>query len=241
MKWIIVTGDSGGLGISIVNKILLDNKCGVIGMSRSENEQISELKSRFPNQYIHMNFDLVNIEMIRQLYLSQIKKIGPIYGLVNNSAYAYDDIITNLNISMLETMYKINVFAPMALTKIAIRDMLLNNTKGSIVHITSVSAHTGYKGLSMYASTKGALEAFSRGIAREWGEKQIRSNCVSPGFMETAMSEELTSDQKNRIYGRTSLKSATSKECVASTVSFLLSEKAESITGSVIDVDCGTI
>ena len=93
-------------------------------------------------------------------------------------------------------MYKVNVFSPMMLTKYMLRDMLLNKTKGSIVHISSVSAHTGYKGLAMYASTKGALEAFSKNTAREWGSLGIRSNVVCPGFMDTDMSSSLTKEQK---------------------------------------------
>lgn len=83
-------------------------------------------------------------------------------------------------------MYNVNVFSPMLLTKYAIRNMLLHHTQGSIIHISSISVHTGYKGLSMYASSKGALEAFSKDTAREWGQLGIRSNVVVPGFMETA-------------------------------------------------------
>jgi len=119
--------------------------------------------------------------------------------------------------------------------------MLFNNIKGSIVHISSISVHTGYKGLSMYASTKGALEAFSKNTAREWGGKKIRSNCIVAGFMETNMSATLDSDQKNRIYKRTSLKQPTTLDSVAETVNFLVSDKATSITGQNIFVDSGTI
>ena len=93
----------------------------------------------------------------------------------------------------------------------------------------------------MYASTKGALEAFSKNTAREWGERGIRSNTVVAGFMETSMSATLSSEQKDRIYKRTSLKKATTLKSVAETVVFLLSDKAESITGENICVDSGTI
>lgn len=129
----------------------------------------------------------------------------------------------------------------MMITKYVLRNMLLHHTKGSIVHISSISAHTGYKGLAMYASSKGALEAFSKNTAREWGELGIRSNVVVPGFMETAMSATLTEEQKNRIYKRTSMKVATSIHSVAETVAFLLSDGACSITGVEVRVDNGTI
>jgi 3-oxoacyl-[acyl-carrier protein] reductase len=164
-----------------------------------------------------------------------------LHGFVNNAAMAYDDIVTNLKLDKLQAMYAVNVFTPMMITKYVLRNMLLHHIKGSIVHISSISAHTGYKGLAMYASSKGALEAFSKDTAREWGELGIRSNVVVPGFMETAMSATLSEEQKKRIYKRTSLKKATSVASVAETVAFLLSDAACSITGIEVRVDSGTI
>ena len=160
---------------------------------------------------------------------------------VENGVQAYDDIVTNISLDRLKAMYDVNVFTPMLLTKYAIRNMIFNRVGGSIVHISSISAHTGYKGLAMYASSKGALEAFSKNTAREWGEKGVRSNVVVPGFMDTAMSSTLSDEQKNRIYKRTSLKKATEVASVAETVAFLLSDRARSITGQNINVDAGTI
>ena len=151
------------------------------------------------------------------------------------------DLITNLNVEKTETMFWVNVFSPMVLTKYSIRNMIYNHVAGSIIHISSISVHTGYKGLAMYASTKGALEAFSKNTAREWGEKGIRSNAIVAGFMETSMSNTLNDDQKNRIYSRSSLKKSTTLDSVAETAFFLLSDKADSITGQNIFVDSGTI
>jgi len=241
MKWIIVTGDSRGVGREIVQQILSETDFGVIGISRSSEETAVELKAKYPNRFKALSYDLTDVEGIKQLYIEKIRKIGPIYGLVNNSAMAYDDIVSNLNVQQLQTMFQVNVFSAMHLSKYAIRDMLLHKTQGSIVHISSISAHTGYKGLSMYAASKGAIEAFSKNTAREWGSKGIRSNCVVPGFMETSMSSTLTDDQKARIYQRTSLKKETDVSSVASTVLFLLSDQAKSITGTVVHVDNGTI
>lgn len=241
MKWIIVTGDSKGLGKEITNKILSETEYGVVGISRSSENEVLDIAEKYPLKFKHISYDLENVNDIKKLYIEQIRKIGPIYGLVNNSAMAYDDIASNLNVGRLEQMFRINVFSAMHLTKYAIRDMLLNKIQGSIVHVSSVSAHTGYKGLSMYAASKGAMEAFSKNIAREWGSKGIRSNCVIPGFMETSMSSSLSEEQKSRIYKRTSLKKETEIDCVANAVLYLLLETSRSITGTVIHVDNGTI
>ena len=129
----------------------------------------------------------------------------------------------------------------MVLTKYTLRKMLLHKIGGSIVHISSVNVHTGYKGLSMYASTKGALEAFSKNTAREQGVRGIRFNCLVAGFMETNMSSTLSLSQKDRIYNRTSMKNPVDMNSVADTIKFLLSEKSKSITGQNISVDNGTI
>ena len=240
MKWIIVTGDSGGLGSAITKVILEQVVYGVIGISRKKNDNVIFFEENFTN-YKHINYDLGDIEGIKDLYKKKIKPIGQLYGLVNNSAMAYDDIVTNATADKLVAMFNINVIASIMLTKYTIRDMLLNGVKGSLVHISSVSAHTGYKGLSMYAATKGAMEAFSKNVAREWGPLGIRSNVVAPGFMETNISSKLTDEQKNKIYQRTSLKKATNIDSVAKTVYFLLSGKAESITGTVVNIDNGTV
>jgi 3-oxoacyl-[acyl-carrier protein] reductase len=225
MKNILLTGDSKGLGENIKNQ-LKESGCNVIGLSRSSDD---------------IKYDLTDVDGIKDLYINIIKERGPIHGFINNAAFAYDDIITNLNSDKLKDMYNVNVFSPMMLTKYVIRDMLLHKTKGSIVHISSISVHTGYKGLSMYASTKGSLEAFSKNTSREWGRMGIRSNIVCPGFMDTNMSNSLNDDQRNKIFKRNSRQKELTVGEVGSTVNFLMKEESSGITGQIIHVDNGTI
>ena len=238
---ILLTGASKGLGLKTTES-LLKKGLTVFAISRSKTENLNELLIQYPDNLKWLQYDLADGENIRQtVFKDWIGFDTPIHGFVNNAALAYDDIITNLNLISLEKMYHVNVFSPMLLTKFVLRQMLLHNIKGSIMHISSISVHTGYKGLSMYASTKGALEAFSKNTAREWGEKGIRSNCLVAGFMETEMSSTLSDNQKNRIYQRTSMKQPVDVNSVAETIQFLLSDEAKSITGQNIHVDNGTI
>ena len=234
-KNILVTGISKGLGFEI-SKLLLSKSYNVYGLGRNSNSELE----KFDN-FKFINIDLVNIDTLESELKDSIGNTIKLHGFVNNAAVAYDDIITNMNLNKLEGMYKVNVFSPLLITKFVIRNMIYNKVTGSIIHISSISVHTGYNGLSMYASTKGALEAFSKNTAREWGRKGIRSNCIVAGFMETDMSNGLTDEQKDRIYNRTSLKKPTSKQSVASTIEFLLSDNSNSITGQLINVDNGTI
>lgn len=238
---ILLTGASKGLGFKTTES-LVKKGFTVFAISRSKTENLNELLIQYPDNLKWLQYDLADGENIRKsVFKNWISFDTPIHGFVNNAALAYDDIITNLNLGPLEKMYHVNVFTPMMLTKFVLRQMLLHNIKGSIVHISSISVHTGYKGLSMYASTKGALEAFSKNTAREWGEKGIRSNCLVAGFMETEMSSTLSDNQKNRIYQRTSMKQQVDVNSVAETIQFLLSDEAKSITGQNIHVDNGTI
>ena len=238
---ILVTGVSRGLGLRII-EVLLKQGFSVYTLSRSNSDKLRKLMAKYPNNIKWLQYDLANTENIRKsIFRDWIGVNTKIHGFVNNAAMAYDDIVTNLNYDLLQKMYVVNVFTPMVLTKYVLRQMLLHNIKGSIVHISSISVHTGYKGLSMYASTKGALEAFSKNTAREWGAKGIRSNCLVAGFMETDMSSTLSLDQRNRIYKRTSLKKPVGMNSVSETIRFLLSDESKSITGQNISVDNGTI
>lgn len=238
---ILLTGCSKGVGVEICQSLLSAGHT-VYGISRTTSDRLKILKNTYPSTLYHLEFDIKNIDSIKSDIFSRwIGNRVQLDGFVNNAAVAYDDLITNLQLEPLENMFRTNVFAPFILTKYTIRNMLLNSVRGSIVHLSSISVHTGYKGLAMYAATKGALEAFSKNTSREWGARGIRSNCLVAGFMETEMSSTLSNEQKLKIYSRTSLRSATSMQSVVESILFLLSEKSHSITGQNIHVDSGTI
>lgn len=240
-KHILITGVSQGLGLAIARAVLAQGLT-VSGVSRRLSGGYAALQQEHGSRARFHAFDLSRADDVQsELFDKFLPFETVLHGFVNNAAVAYDDIVTNLNASRLRAMYEVNVFAPMLITKYAIRHMLFTRTAGAIVHISSISVHTGYKGLAMYASTKAALEAFSKNTAREWGERGVRSNCVVAGFMDTAMSGKLSEEQRQRIYNRTALKRATTLESVADTVIFLLGDGAASITGQNIFVDSGTI
>ena len=238
---ILVTGVSQGLGLAVARAILAAG-WNVHGVSRRHSDEFARLEQEHPGRVRFHAFDLARVDAVKaELFEPFLPLSLPLHGFVNNAAVAYDDLVSNLDASRLRAMYDVNVFAPMMITKYVIRQMLLHRVAGSLVHISSISVHTGYKGLAMYASTKGALEAFSRGTAREWGERGIRSNCVVAGFMETAMSSTLTAEQRARIHQRTALKQATQAESVAAMVVHLLGDGAASVTGQNLFVDAGTL
>ena len=238
---VLLTGISKGLGLETA-KLLLKSDYHVFGISRTTTAELNNLKKEFHDRLKLKQFDLSLSDKIKQEIFDDFIDLDTVlHGFVNNAAIAYDDIITNLQLEPLEKMYRVNVFSPMIISRNVIRNFLLHQTPGSIVHLSSISVHTGYKGLAMYASTKGALEAFSKNAAREWGERKVRSNCIVAGFMSSDMNASLSEEQLSRIARRTAMKELTNMSSVAHMVEFLLSDKAESITGNSFFVDSGTI
>jgi 3-oxoacyl-[acyl-carrier protein] reductase len=238
---VLITGVSRGVGLVMARR-LAQAGWTVYGTSRRESEAFAALRDAQPERIKFQAADLSEPEVAQTtLFGSFVSSTVVLHALVNNAAEAYDDLVTNLRVDRVTRMFATNVVAPMLLTKYAIRNMLLHQTAGAIVHVSSVSAQTGYKGLAMYAASKGALEAFSKNVAREWGGRGIRSNCVAPGFMDTEMSAALTAEQREKIYRRAALATAVDPESVAATVEFLLGDGAKSITGQTLPVDAGAI
>jgi 3-oxoacyl-[acyl-carrier protein] reductase len=110
---------------------------------------------------------------------------------------------------------------------------------GSLVFVSSVAARTGFSGLSVYAATKGALVSFSKVLAREYGGRGIRSNCVLPGFLETDMSATLSVEQRERLRRRSPLGRLGAVGDVVGAVRYLLSDEARFVTGTELVVDGG--
>ena len=238
---ILLTGGSRGLGLAIAQQQLeLGNSVFIV--NRSVSPELSELLKQHKERAVFVECDLATPNTIKEsVFDRHIGNEVAIHGFVNNAAVAYDDLVSNMDPVLVAAMFQVNVFSPMELSKLVIRNMLLHRTSGSMVHVSSICSRKGYNGLAMYAATKGAVESFSKNVAREWGAKGIRSNCVVPGFMETSMTSSLSDSDREKIFSRAALSSATSIASVASTVSFLLSDSSCSITGQDFVVDSGTI
>src|SRR6202012_4252556 len=126
---------------------------------------------------------------------------GPIYGLVNNAGISLSGILSTTSRANIEAIVRLNVLSPLMLTKYLVRPMM-NARSGRIVNISSIVASTGYSGLSIYSATKASMIGFTRSLAREVGQLGITVNAVSPGFVSTEMTHDLTDSQRAQIARR---------------------------------------
>jgi 3-oxoacyl-[acyl-carrier protein] reductase len=241
MRNVIVTGGSRGLGLGIARK-LAETGYRAIAVARKQNSELvaamKEAEATTPGSFHFVSFDLGEIEGIADLVKTLRKGFGPIYGLVNNAGMSFDGALALMPTSRIEQLVRVNTLSPMVLTKYVVRSMMADGG-GRIVNMASITAFTGYSGLSVYGATKASIIGFSRSMAREVGSMGVNVNSVAPGFIETDMTHGLKNEQRQQIERRSALKHLADIDDVANAVEFLLSDKAKNITGTVITVDAG--
>ena len=217
---------------------------GVAAVARSESPALSAaIQKARDEKRGTLQFraaDLSDIAAIPQLVKNLRKDCGPIYGLVNNAGLGTPGVLANMREEQMEALLRLNVMAPMTLTKYVLRAMMVEQKGGRIINISSVVSLTGYSGLSVYSATKSALMGFTRSLAREVGQLGITVNAIAPGFAETEMTSGMTEEDRGRIAQRSALRRLIDATDVAHAVEFLLSDGAKNITGTLLTVDAGS-
>ncbi len=233
---VIVTGTTGGLGRAIAERALGDGY-DVVGIARRplDGAGISSDKAT----YTHVQFDLADVDGIAGLVSDVVDRFGKPYALVNNAALGNDGLLPTMHNSEIEQVVRVNVTAPIILTKYVVRHML-SARRGRVVNVSSIVARTGYRGLAAYGATKSAMEGFTRSLARDVGPRNVTVNAVAPGFLETEMTSSLGERNLDRIKGRSALGRFADVDEVAAGVGYLLSDAAAAVTGTTLTIDGGS-
>jgi 3-oxoacyl-[acyl-carrier protein] reductase len=233
MRNVVVTGGTRGIGLTIT-RAMMQAGHHVIVIARKTSPEIA---CADPARLSFVACDLMEVEYV-SLAMTLRGRFNPIYGLVNNAGIGPSGILSTMPDCQVADVMRMNVVAPITLTKYLIRSMLVAR-EGRVVNISSIVASTGYGGLSAYSASKAAIEGFTRSLAREVGVVGITVNAVAPGFVETEMTHGLTDKQRQHIARRSALNRLPTTNDVANAVTFLMSDMAANITGTVMTVDAG--
>ena len=235
-KNIIVTGASGGIGNSIVKKL---NESGAnILASGTRIEKLEDLKKKFGKINI-LKFDISQSEKIEEFIEDATKELGgSLDCIVNNAGIAQDNLAIRMSLDEWRKVIDTNLTSVFLMSKFAIKKMLKNKS-GKIVNITSVVGHTGNLGQSNYTASKAGIVAMSKSLAIEYAKKNINVNCISPGFIKTAMTDKIEEKFKENIISKIPSARLGEPDDIANAVSFLCSDQSSYINGETLHVNGG--
>ena len=235
-KNIIITGASGGIGNSIVEKL---NESGAnILASGTKQEKLEELKSKFDKIKI-LRFDISQTDKVEEFIENASKELGGnLDCLVNNAGVTKDNLAIRMSLDEWRKVIDINLTSTFLLSKFAIKKMLKNKS-GKIINITSVVGHTGNVGQTNYTASKAGIIAMSKSLAIEYAKKNINVNCISPGFIKTAMTDKIDDKFKEIIISKIPSARLGEPKDIANAVSFLASNQSDYINGETLHVNGG--
>ena len=235
-KNFIVTGASGGIGNSIAEK-LHEQGANVLATG-TRIEKLEELAKKF-NGIKTLKFDISQHEKIEEFINEATEKLGgSLDGIINNAGITKDNLTIRMSLEEWTKVIDINLTSTFLMCKYSIKKMLKNKS-GKIVNITSVVGHTGNVGQANYTASKAGIVAMSKSLAIEYAKKNININCISPGFISTAMTDQIDEKYKEAIIAKIPSNKLAKPEDIANAVTFLSSDQSDYINGETIHVNGG--
>ena len=234
-KKILITGATGGIGNSLVNKFNSLN-CKIVATGTKE-EKLDNLKKIFPNIIVE-KFKLDDHDKIEDFIDNIDKKVNGIDVLVNNAGITLDNLSIRLTNENWKKVIDLNLTSTFLMCKSVIKKMLKKKS-GKIINITSIVGHTGNLGQANYSASKAGIVAFSKSLAIEYARKNININCVSPGFIKTEMTEQINEEFKKNLMAKIPSGTLGTGEDVSNCVAFLASDMSNYINGETIHVNGG--
>jgi 3-oxoacyl-[acyl-carrier protein] reductase len=235
-KNIIVTGASGGIGNAIIKKL---NEAGAnILASGTRIEKLEELKKNFKGIKI-LKFDMSQSDKIEEFIENATNELGgSLDCIVNNAGITQDNLAIRMSLEEWQKVININLTSTFLMSKFSIKKMLKNKF-GKIVNITSVVGHTGNLGQANYTASKAGIVAMSKSLAIEYAKKNININCISPGFIKTAMTDKIDDKFKEVIISKIPSARLGEPDDIANAVLFLISDQSNYINGETLHVNGG--
>ena len=233
---IILTGSTGGIGGAIL-ETLYNSNANIIATGTNQ-DKLNKVKEKF-SKVITKKFDILEHNSIEK-FVDECSDIfqNKIDVLINNAGVTNDNLTIRMKLNEWNKVINLNLTSTFLISKNVIKKML-KNKNGKIINITSVVGHTGNIGQANYAASKAGLIGMSKSLALEYGKKNIKINCISPGFIKSEMTEKINDNIKQTLLEKISLERFGIPKDVADAVLFLSSDLSNYITGETIHVNGG--
>ena len=240
-KIAIVTGASQGIGETIAVE-MAKSGANVFCLARNKNALDSTINKIINNgdKASAYSCDISDNEQFNNIVTGIFKEYGSIDILVNNAGITNDTLLMRMSDDQWDSVLDTNLKGSFTCIRSVIKYMMKKKS-GRIINITSIVGLTGNAGQANYAASKAGLIGMTKSIAKEVASRGITANCVAPGWIETAMTEQLSDDVKNKFLSQIPTGKIGYPKDIANTVIFLASKEAEYITGQTITVDGGRI
>jgi 3-oxoacyl-[acyl-carrier protein] reductase len=241
-KTAIITGASRGIGRGIA-KIFVENGCAVAFTYNSNKEAADDLVAELSSEEVKVKgykSNAANYNEAQKLVEEVLVDFGSLDILVNNAGITKDNLLMRMSEEDFDQVIEINLKSIFNMTK-AIQRTFLKQRHGSLIHMSSVVGVKGNAGQANYAASKAGMIGFSKSVALELGSRNIRSNVIAPGFIETEMTDKLSEEVVQGWRDGIPLKRGGQPEDVANACVFLASDLSSYITGQVLHVDGGML
>jgi 3-oxoacyl-[acyl-carrier protein] reductase len=236
-----VTGASQGIGRTCALRLAKDG--ATVGVAARNQEKLNELVTEITatgGKASAFTLDVANEDQVKETIKTAIAQFGKIDILVNNAGITRDQLVMRMKRADWDAVLQTNLTSAYLCIQSVIPSMLKQRW-GRIINITSVFGQMGQAGQANYSASKAGLIGLTMAIAREVGSRNITSNAIAPGFIETAMTAVLSEEFKQTAVKQIPLGRVGSPDDVASAVAFLASDEASYITGHVLNVNGGML